>query len=202
MFSIKIRGCLLLAGILSLSACSTLMVDSDIHYQDIANQQQSILEINDLRSQYLMLMDQLINRDEEKLSAETIVEQLFVESGAYVVIHYGENKRKTVQQGRDVLVSMFKSWESGFSEKPGHYAKHFSMNPQVKINGNTATVREEFLVLHSDSDDEENMWVIGHYEDLVEKSSDGKWRYKSLTAHVENISKWPSTSWAKQMEKK
>ena len=146
-----------------------------------------VQEVMNLQARYLCFYDQLLNRHSDRPTGDYIVNELFTETGIWA----SENTDVQMSyHGKKELVKMFDDVAEQYRDYDGMYVKHFSMNPQIEINGNEAINNEQFLVLYSDKRKKERFWVVGHYLDILEKNSHNEWRFRKKTAFIEDISCW------------
>jgi len=158
--------------------------------QMLIRHQASIRSIMALQTRYMTHWDQMLNREVGRPSATTMVQDLFTPDGQWIA--YIEGDRVKEHYGKVKLIALFESLAKQTTENESSYVKHFSMNPQIEITGDTATKRESFVVFNSDDNKNESGWLIGYYMDELKQDMGGEWRFKSKIAMVENISNWPS----------
>ena len=179
----------LLIVISTLSACAAVSTETINANRKILEQEQDRQEIKALQTRYMQFWDQMLNRESGRPDARFVVENIFSEDGSWVVID--NNKQKTIFHGRS-LVEYIQSLDKKYADSSSHYVKHFSLNPQIDVVGESATKREQFLVLHTDRDRKESYWLIGYYDDVLTKNPEGHWRFKSKTIYLEDITLWSS----------
>lgn len=61
---------------------------------------------------------------------------------------------------------------------------HMVTNPEIDIDGDTATGRWKFVMMYTTADEQSFIRIIGHYEERYERH-DGRWLFRSLMANVE-----------------
>jgi len=149
-------------------------------------QEASVREIERLQKQYMTIYDELMNREVGSPDMAGIADSLFTVDGAWIV------DGGPAYRGKSKIIELFELVYGQYEKNIDHYVKHFSLNPEILIDGDTATKREEFFVLHSDKDKENSFWIVGHYEDVLVKDEAGDWKFLSKTVFVENITGWPS----------
>ena len=179
----SVWGCLFIL----LTGCAGTNSKVIEQYRASIEKQVDVQLIKDLQTRYLLFYDAMEGRDPHRPSAEYIVDQLFVEGGVWMATNENDS---AAYRGKTELTAMFKEVEERHVADRGHYVKHFSMNPQISIDGDKATLKAQFLVLHSSKKKKQSYWIIGHYTDLLEKNSSSEWRFKSKTAHIEDFTTW------------
>ena len=184
-----LRNSLLLVLMALISACQTSSMDDRQSYIDSVIEQDSIREIMDLQVRYMRFYDQVENRNVDRPDNDFIVDQIFTHNGVWIAKSGGS---QSTYRGKEELVKMFQEVANRHSQDSEHFVKHFSLNPKITVKGTVASNREEFLVFHSSGLHKESYWIIGHYIDEYQKDDNGKWRIASKTAHIADVTKWPS----------
>lgn len=152
---------------------------------------QDVEQIKALQRRYLTLYDLVEGRASDGLDVLEIVDELFTPDGEWIAV-FG-NGRKEIFRGREQLVGMLEGVSRRHLSDPGHAVKHQGYNPNVRVHGDSATLKAQFVVLHSGGRDERAIWVVGHYSDLLERDAHGNWRFKSKVVHVEDLTYWRKT---------
>ena len=179
----SVWGCLFIL----LTGCAGTNSKVIEQYRASIEKQVDVQLIKDLQTRYLRFYDAMEGRDPDRPSAEYIVDQLFVEGGVWMATNENDS---AAYRGKPELIAMFKEVEERHEADKGHYVKHFSMNPEIAIAKNKATLKAQFIVLHSSKNKDESYWIMGRYTDSLEKNAEGQWRFKSKTAHIEDFSQW------------
>jgi hypothetical protein len=75
----------------------------------------------------------------------------------------------------------FQQWASDMPPKESvptrGYSKHYVVEPDVRIDGDSATV-ESYLLMVRDSEKGPYIWSMGRYLDQLIRCPDGRWRIK------------------------
>ena len=185
----ELRKLLTLIICFLLEGCATSNSSLLDQLQKSLAEQQDIKAILDLKSQYLYFCDVLSARAINSPAPEYVADKLFTVDGAWI----GKNKEGNVYieyQGRPEIIRKFEENVNRFNDDAGHFQKHFSLNHQIELEGNSATLTAQYLVLHSTENKKEITWISGNYTDFLEKNSEGEWKFKSITSHVEDVSIW------------
>jgi DNA integrity scanning protein DisA with diadenylate cyclase activity len=148
----------------------------------------SVEQIKALQKRYLLLYDLVEGRSSERPDTMQIVDELFTVDGEWTAVF--SDGRKETHRGREQLIAMLEGVARRHIDDPGHVVKHLGYNPQIEVHGNEATLKAQFVVLHAFQRNDQGAWVVGSYDDRLERDAQGKWRFKSKTVHVEDITFW------------
>lgn len=171
-------------SVLCATATAPLRAAESITVDDL----QSIEQIKALQKRYLLLYDLVEGRVSERPETAQIVDELFTPQGEWTAVF--SDGRKETHRGREQLIAMLEAVARRHIDDPGHVVKHLGYNPQVEVRGNQATLKAQFVVLHAFQRNDQAAWVVGSYDDELERDDRGKWRFKSKVVHVEDITFW------------
>ncbi len=127
-----------------------------------------ILEIIQLKAKYCDAAD--VGWDRPKPDAEG-VSSLFVEDGSWEAGgDFGGAK------SRSAIKELFSSMNNAFGI-------HYTANPIITVNGDTATGKWQFLCPTLVTEDNVPLWIGGVYNDEFVRTADG-WRFKSIKVTI------------------
>jgi len=106
--------------------------------------------------------------------------QCFTDDGVYRARFPNGDLREIA--GRAALMAYAAAHEG----PPKKYPKHMSWAPVIDINGDTAVATGMFIIFNQGSAGP-IVEVYGHYDDELQRGSDGVWRFKSRTSNVESV---------------
>lgn len=85
--------------------------------------------------------------------------------------------------GREQIVTLMRAGlDVTTDESQGSY--HFVFNPHIDVSGDTASARSGFAFVARDPEDQPDVRMIGHYEDLLARTSEG-WRFTRRQAFLD-----------------
>ena len=140
-----------------------------------------------------------MNRDKDRPDLDDVFAELYVEGviwSAERTTHGvwpqadGDGGRRVEFKGKEGVKKHLNMIASMYEEGNDHYVKHYSLNPHVKVSGDTAEARQEILIFHTDRSDQNAYYITGHYINTLVRDSHGKWKFKTKTAYVEDIAEW------------
>jgi ketosteroid isomerase-like protein len=106
----------------------------------------------------------------------------FAEDGVFEIRSRIDHQPSRLIEGRDAL----RPFISRHTRAPELWHKHMIVEPLIEVDGDTATCSCYLFVL-MEHDDEPIMRVFGRYLDTLERSSDGRWRFKRRIAEIESF---------------
>ena len=165
---------MLLLIVFILSGCVGGHSNLSRHHVESIEKQKAINSIMALQAQYLIFCDQLMTQEIGRPDNTGMVNKLFMDDGEWIVsVNKGADQS---YRGKAELLKMFDGWENSYAKKENYHVKHFSMNPQIAVKGDTATNREQLLVFHADGKNKKSFWIYGYYTDVYRKTPEGEWK--------------------------
>ena len=174
---------------LIMSGCSTSSNYKIGQSKELIERQRDISSIRSLQAKYFELVDSVENQKSNRPDAKEMISLLFSKNGAWTLkINGGDD---LVFKGAKRLPDFVKYLEKIY--KQGIYIKHMGSGSQVSISGNTATSKEQMLVFYNDNNKDHNLFVIGYYDDVLERNPDNTWRFKSKSLRITKSISWVSS---------
>jgi ketosteroid isomerase-like protein len=108
----------------------------------------------------------------------------FTEDGVFDVRPRGKDgyPPSRLISGREEL----KAFIARHTRAPELWHKHGLIEPQIEVDGDTATVRS-YLAVFMEHDGEPLLRVFGRYRDRMVRGEDGRWRFQERIAEVESM---------------
>lgn len=86
-------------------------------------------------------------------------------------------------RGRDAIVALMQRALEPVDD-PSLANYHLVFNPEVAVDGDSATARSHFAFVARDAGDRPDVRMVGHYEDVLTRTPDG-WRFARRQAFVD-----------------
>ena len=115
----------------------------------------------------------------------------FTEEGRFVFKFLPGKSPYPGPQPADGAVFAFKgraeltSFIQGHSRAPDVFHKHLMVEPLIDLQGNTARVSSYFVLVLEMEDGSRDVFTFGRYLDVMERGTDGRWRFSERIAEVE-----------------
>ena len=108
----------------------------------------------------------------------------FTENGVFDVRARisGSHQPNRLISGRDELTAFI----SRHTRAPELWHKHLLIEPQITVDGDTATV-VSYLAVVMEHENEPLLRVFGRYRDRLARCPDGRWRFRERIAEVESM---------------
>jgi ketosteroid isomerase-like protein len=106
----------------------------------------------------------------------------FTEDGVWDVRYRKGSKPRTLCEGRASLASYI----SGHTRAPAKYHKHVLVEPQIVVDGDSATVDSYFMKVDAQDEGRSEIVAIGRYRDDLVREADGRWRFRQRICEVED----------------
>jgi hypothetical protein len=113
---------------------------------------------------------------------DAIWADLFTEDGVFVAFDRGGQQLFRLA-GRDELAPWLRKFRAGETR----LSKHVVLAPVIEIDGANALVKSYLTRLIENADPYQSPMVLlmGRYDDEMVRGADGKWRFRTRTAHTE-----------------
>ena len=182
--------CFFISVCLLINACVSGHIGLSPDEKAMLENNRATTEIMQLQARYFELVDLMENNVSARPESEQMVSQLFNASSKWTLEVPGQDN--IGYQNTDGMTA-FVAWLESFHAEHIVF-KHVMLNPQIMVDGDTASSAEQLLMLTTDKRGAQLYSGLGVYTNKFKKNAEGRWRFQEIHLRFNSNFNWPRNS--------